>query len=927
MRFTKLLITCWLLFFFILDLRAQDPLKPVLSSNSSSLLNLNAHDINLFTGTPNISVPLYSHTVDNYTIDVGLRYSSAGGVRVSELGGNVGLGWHLTGGGSIIRKVRGYPDEMRISNMTYNFSSMTEFPFRYGYFHNAPYGNINWNPLDWQNIANNTTNNISLYNNVLKPLFGENIQYAGQENLYYKLQYGQIMDTEPDIFEFNFNGKSGQFIFNNQNGNITVHQVPWQGLKISYTLAHSVPCCQVSIDNDHDQLPDYQKQQNSPVIISFIVTDTDNTKYYFEAYDHISHNYKMNSVTYRPENGLSDGYQAPMMYFDSTYTWKSYAGSDRELYDMDNGNYYDDGPYSPAGNYLHTSEVYKYYTSSWQLTKVVTPNGKEIKYNYSIRTIKQKIPNLQEKNRFLTYQDATNVGLTLLDVIENKYFHIHENYLTSVTSDDFKMTFSAGNVNGHPSIPQVKVFHGSDLIKRFDLQYSVSISEDSHFVAEEIKREYYRPILTELREYDHLGESFKTHKFSYNLAFFGGQSDQKLPHTYSFSVDQWGFYNGADNENFIPRLYIYPDISLDNRRFRVDSIRNYSGRVFMMDGSDRSSHGEYMTIGMLNKITYPTGGSVTYEFEPNTYLDEGQSSIGPGVRIKRILSNFGTQQEEISYSYTDDSGQTSGRVVAKPVLARILSHIRDNPVNDLAYYALNLSRYGDTQAELSTVDSRLLGYNQVTEFRSGQGKTVYTFSNQGILGQNDDYREEEDDGDGNLSVYGGCIEANCDGFFWRPKVEHVTFYVHNQYRPRFTLNPASYDTYPFAPAPNYDWNRGHLLDKVVYDAQGRKVQHVKNTYQNVTPTVRTMFFQIPFQIKGLKVGQMVIGRPNDNPMLHGSSESKGLTLRAASYVMLTDIAKVLSSTTTTTYYTESGTVTTESVSYEYRKRILHRQPK
>gem|GEM_PF-4519242 len=107
----------------MLGLRAQDPLKPVLSPASASLSSLNAHDVNLFTGTSSISVPLYTHTVDNYAIDVGLRYSAAGGVRVADRAGNTGLGWHLTGGGAIVRTVKGYPDEMRISNITYNFVS------------------------------------------------------------------------------------------------------------------------------------------------------------------------------------------------------------------------------------------------------------------------------------------------------------------------------------------------------------------------------------------------------------------------------------------------------------------------------------------------------------------------------------------------------------------------------------------------------------------------------------------------------------------------------------------------------------------------------------------------------------------------------------------------------------------------------------
>jgi len=916
----KIILTFSILFFSVLNLRAQDPLKPILSPNSANLLNLNAHEINLFTGTPNITLPLYSHTVDNYTMDIGLRYSSSGGVRVSDRSGDTGLGWHLTGGGSIVRTVRGFPDEMRISNVTYG-NPYSESPFRYGYFHNTSYGSINWSPTDWQNIANSNAGNISIYNSVLRSIYGSNIQGPGEENFFYQLKYGQISDTEPDIFEFNFNGKSGKFMFNNQNGNITVHQVPWQGLKIEYTLAYSHPCCNVNIDKNHNSLPEYQKHQNSPVIVSFIVTDTDNTKYYFDTYDHVSHNYQMNSVTYRTESGFPSNSQDPMIYFDrNTYTWKQYAGSDQELVDMNNGNYYDDTPYSPAGNYNNTSEVYKYHTSSWQLTKVITSNGREIKYNYAARIVKQKVVNLQEKNKFLTYRNRHTTGLTLLDVIENKSFNIYENYLTDITSEDFKMVLYGDSINKRPTVDKIQIFYGKNVVKRFDLKYINSTSENVHLISGDDKKEYYRTILTELREYEPLGGGFKAHKFSYNLATIGGLPDQKLPHTYSFSIDQWGYYNGVDNKSYIPRLYIYPDLSSDNRRFRVDSIRNYSGRVFMMDGADRSSDSKYMTVGLLNKISYPTGGFVEYEFEANTYLDEGQSSIGPGVRIKKISSNFGTQKEEISYGYTDDFGNTSGRIVAKPVLARILSHTRSNPVNDLAYYDRNLSRYGDSQAELSTVDSRLLGYGQVTEFRSGLGKIVYTFSNQGILGQNDDYREEEEDGDGNLVIYGGCIGANCDGLFWRPKVDHVTFYMHNQYRPMFTLNPASYDTFPFAPASNYDWNRGHMLSKVIYDNNGKKLVEVQNIYKNVTPSDRNLYNQIPTKIKGLKIGSMIIGRPNDNPMLHGSSQSKGLSLRVASYVLLTDIVKVLSSTSTTTYHSGSSITTRESTSYEYKNK-------
>jgi|GEM_PF-4340561 len=54
--------------------------------------------------------------------------------------------------------------------------------------------------------------------------------------------------------------------------------------------------------------------------------------------------------------------------------------------------------------------------------------------------------------------------------------------------------------------------------------------------------------------------------------------------------------------------------------------------------------------------------------------------------------------------------------------------------------------------------------------------------------------------------------------------------------------------------------------------------------------------------------------------MHGSAASKGLTLRVARYTMLTDIAKVLSSTTTTTYHPDTGAAVTEYASYEHKNK-------
>jgi hypothetical protein len=59
---------------------------------------------------PNISVPLYTVTEGDIQLPISLSYH-AGGIRVDETSGPIGLGWSLNAGGMISRTVYGGPDE------------------------------------------------------------------------------------------------------------------------------------------------------------------------------------------------------------------------------------------------------------------------------------------------------------------------------------------------------------------------------------------------------------------------------------------------------------------------------------------------------------------------------------------------------------------------------------------------------------------------------------------------------------------------------------------------------------------------------------------------------------------------------------------------------------------------------------------------
>lgn len=124
--------------------------------------------IGLFTGTPNINLPLFTYKTANLSLPYNLTYSS-GGIKVDEINTKNGLGWNMIGGGVITRIVRNLEDDY-----------YDDFPMKH---------------LDITTVSEGEMKNI--YFN----LFGEN----------------QGKDSQRDIFIFNFLNYSGKFYFDNNN--------------------------------------------------------------------------------------------------------------------------------------------------------------------------------------------------------------------------------------------------------------------------------------------------------------------------------------------------------------------------------------------------------------------------------------------------------------------------------------------------------------------------------------------------------------------------------------------------------------------------------------------------------------------------------------------------------------------------------------
>ncbi len=164
------------------------------SPTASGLGKYGEIPISHFTGTANISIPLYELETRGMSIPLSLSYHSSG-VRVEENSSWVGTGWSLNAGGVITRSVKGLPDED-----SYGLMSVNE------------------------------------YHGGLPMLTGNDVTIDSNDPDYSKINdmLNGTMDTEPDIFYYNFLGSSGKLFFDD-NGDF--HTIPYQNMKFIKTIS------------------------------------------------------------------------------------------------------------------------------------------------------------------------------------------------------------------------------------------------------------------------------------------------------------------------------------------------------------------------------------------------------------------------------------------------------------------------------------------------------------------------------------------------------------------------------------------------------------------------------------------------------------------------------------------------------------------
>ena len=174
------------IFLFLLCGRAQaqNPTLPQVlppTPNAASLGIYGQVPVSLYSGLPNISIPIGEVRAGDISVPISLNYHG-GGIRPDSHSGWVGLGWDLNAGGVITRRVNGLTDEF------VNLSGIGDSNLYSYYFHCSKGANPNWAAFD----------TIQSYFN-FTPSGGLSVIYPS-----------------PDEFIFNFGKYSGSFFYNTQ---------------------------------------------------------------------------------------------------------------------------------------------------------------------------------------------------------------------------------------------------------------------------------------------------------------------------------------------------------------------------------------------------------------------------------------------------------------------------------------------------------------------------------------------------------------------------------------------------------------------------------------------------------------------------------------------------------------------------------------
>ncbi len=556
--------------------------------------------VDLFTGRICPSIPIYTYKDKDFELPLSIDYACDGFIPNIPTG-SVGHGWVLNAGGMISREVRGVPDEYETyQTTTPQYRYLDQFEH---YAHDGRGGYFSYyNKL--RGGGYNVLRNEYTYSGLPRTYQTAVICFLSQHLSINPTKLDeepyQRYETTPDIFSFRFLGHKGKFHLHTDNNKIVVYDT-------------ETPQGEYEIDMSEFRPMDANAKS------SIKIKTGDGYVYTFGGIDKIS----------------------------DTHVDMEYL-------------YYKSSPLFNRRDESQTSFKTEEYTS-WLLTSVKAPNGREIKLKYSdpylVKSIKpggsyssfdyygegltsDNLACIQYETRVRNLESIDIDGNCKIEFLYKQGYQensVNINYGNIIDGDrcmyqeDEKVARSAVKTKVPDKISSISIWDGADNIKRLiNLNYT------------EIGYPNQKTFLNTVSVSGHI----------YELDYYGKK--ESFPLNGTISSDYWGYYHG-------------------NGRYHIDALNidfNASAGVNILPKLNVAERQPVFEtgalLGMLARIKYPTGGCTYFEYENNSaskkvsrevsgsdnglpilnpyslpYINKtfpGSNQVG-GVRIKRITDS------------------------------------------------------------------------------------------------------------------------------------------------------------------------------------------------------------------------------------------------------------------------------------------------
>jgi YD repeat-containing protein len=585
-------------------------------------------EINLYTGTPTISIPIEKIEQKEKPLDLSIDYDATG-VLVDIPSGIVGQNWSFDGGGYITRKVKGMCHDEVINTQDNPQPGLGFLYHQAGFFYTKDLLNRDdWNTKDYLSKFLCRASNVSLSPDL-------DACRKGTSGIINDSWTWKI-DSEPDIFYFNFFGKSGYF-YMNENGNWNVSSK--SNLKVIYDpntdLINPVVGYHSTTSASGNLADGYKRKSIGRLTIvddqgyKYIFGDNNlkSMEVYLGEYYHstllIPYVTKWNIVKVINPDGI--------VLYDFDYTSGEYflnnlhADANFEVSSSNDSDPRWDVGYSNAQELNNNYQMYKLYRASGYLYK---PSYlKQIRNNQGV-----KVDFLYKESDNIIYTKSGN-NLFMDNIYYNNYFI--SSFVYTIFNDEIPLS-NKGKHNRY-LLDKIEISFNNIAINKINFNYSNAGPRS--FLIKATKNDV------------------QNYQFEYTYP-------NELPGYLSEKKDMWGYYNGYETKVSFSPFYLFWKNFEDNKFF------------------NRASNSSKIKSGTLEKIIWPTGGSTEFTFEPHTFrrkvsivpsangvasLLEMFSHGGGGLRIKKI-KNIDSEREFFYCNDFDDIDQniSSGILMYEP---------------------------------------------------------------------------------------------------------------------------------------------------------------------------------------------------------------------------------------------------------------------